>query len=170
MFFVRRGYDSINARFTNEFIWRDIYTPDVKKFLQNIDDLFKKPPRAKGPFDVKSDPLLRDDGQRKHKHYSSGSSGEVISVKNKRNPLNKTRKTTSEYTPDDEEYKPIPSTPQKRRKTLETPITPEINTPRGSSRKNISPIKAILRTYTRKIVLKAPRSTSRLPTPLPSSI
>lgn len=63
------------------------------------------------------------------------------------------------------EKKPIkkmPTTPRKRRKVT-PPTTPTAKTPKTSPRKNRSPIKDFLRTPTRKIVIKAPRSTTTLP-------
>lgn len=60
------------------------------------------------------------------------------------------------------EKKKVPATPRKRQRVA-TPMTPTAKTPGTSPRKNKSPIKDILRTPTRKIVIKAPRSAAALP-------
>lgn len=60
------------------------------------------------------------------------------------------------------EKKKVPVTPRKRQRVA-TPMTPTAKTPGTSPRKNKSPIKDILRTPTRKIVIKAPRSAAALP-------
>lgn len=59
--------------------------------------------------------------------------------------------------------KQAPTTPRKKRKVT-PPETPTPRTPKSASpRKNRSPIKDILRTPTRRIFVKAPRSASTLP-------
>ena len=63
---------------------------------------------------------------------------------------------------EEESKKPVPTTPRKRRKVTQ-PVTPTAKTPKTSPRKSRSPIKDLLRTPTRKIVVKPPRSASSLP-------
>lgn len=188
VFFSRRGYDSNSLTFTDEFNWNDVYTSNVDTFISNIETLFIKSEHSgineiPKLIDQKPDLSIKSvssptSKRRKRRRDSRDVTPELIaivddSVKTSRRAKLKTTSkpavsSDSDSSSDEEYYEEqdmqsMPYTPKKRQKPPVEPRTPEAKTPRASPRKKLSPIKAVLRTPTRKIVIKPPRSTSSLP-------
>lgn len=190
-YFVRRGFNSSKVKFTDEVDWNEIYNRNMDIYISKAEALVTpKRTRSTSPNKTEAPPkrrgrpangasLLEDkpnlepvivvedspeaNADSDYETADDGEEDDGSDFEEQQEPAPAPPKPKRAVAP-----APAPSTPRKKKKTSPAPGTPR--TPKTvSPRKFKSPIKEILRTPTRRIFVKAPRSAASLPhRPAPS--